>query len=119
MKLVFCREINPKSCSLQKKSFLLSGFKERVGINYAHIVGRFEEIAQWKTCWGLSIVNRNGESGIIYLNPPLSKQRKNGSQMIPTGRFLFHNVQIFHFAKIISGFDATIITQKKVLRRGM
>lgn len=39
--------------------------------------------------------------------------------MIPTGRFLFHNVQIFHFAKIISGFDATIITQKKVLRRGM
>ena len=68
--MVFCREINPKSCSLQKKSFLLSGFKERVGINYAHIVGRFEEIAQWKTCWGLSIVNRNGESGIIYLNPP-------------------------------------------------
>ena len=29
--------------------------------------------------------------------------------MIPTGRSLFHNGQIFHFAKIISGFDATVM----------
>jgi len=61
---------------LQKKSFLLSGFKERAGINCAYIVGRFEKIAQWKTFWGFSIVRRNGESEIIYLNPLLSKQRK-------------------------------------------
>lgn len=74
--MVFCREINPKSCSLQKKSFLLSGFKERASINCAFIVGRFEETVQWKTFLGLSIVRRNGESGIIYLNPLLSKQRK-------------------------------------------
>ena len=66
--MVLCREINPKGCSLQKKSFLLSGFKKRASINCAYIVGRFEEIAPWKTFWGLSIVRKNGESGIIYLN---------------------------------------------------
>ena len=33
--------------------------------------------------------------------------------MFSTARFSFRKVQIFHFAKLISGFDVTVITQKK------
>lgn len=35
--------------------------------------------------------------------------------MFSTARFSFRKVQVFHFAKIISGFDVTVITQKKKL----